>query len=59
MLPILNSSFEMTKNWLLNSGIFVSEQSDQNFGGVHSFYDEKNKQFAFCILKLLDTMQVQ
>ena len=37
----------MTKNWLLNSGIFVSESSDQNFGGVHSFYDEKNKQFAF------------
>ena len=37
----------MTKNWLLNSGIFVLEQSNQNFGGVHSFYDEKNKQFAF------------
>jgi len=37
----------MTKNWLLNSGIFVSEPSDPNFGGVHSFYDEKNKEFAF------------
>ena len=37
----------MTKNWLLNSGIFVSDSSDPNFGGVHSFYDEKNKEFAF------------
>ena len=37
----------MTKNWLLNSGIFVSESSDPNFGGVRSFYDEKNKEFAF------------
>ena len=37
----------MTENWLLNSGIFVSKSSDPNFGGVHSFYDEKNKEFAF------------
>ena len=37
----------MTKNWLLNSGIFISEPSDPNFGGVHSFYDEKNEEFAF------------
>ena len=37
----------MTKNWLLNSGIFVSEPSHPNFGGVHSFYDEKNREFAF------------
>jgi rhamnogalacturonyl hydrolase YesR len=37
----------MTKNWLIDSGIFVSESSDPNFGGVHSFYDEKNKEFAF------------
>jgi uncharacterized protein YyaL (SSP411 family) len=37
----------MTKNWLLNSGIFVSEPSEPNFGGVHSFYDEKNREFAF------------
>jgi uncharacterized protein YyaL (SSP411 family) len=37
----------MTKNWLLNSGIFVSDDSDTNYGGVHSFYDEKNNEFAF------------
>ena len=43
----MNSSFEITENWLLNSGIFVSKSSDPNFGGVHSFYDEKNKEFAF------------
>jgi rhamnogalacturonyl hydrolase YesR len=37
----------MTKNWLLNSGIFMSDSSNTNFGGVHSFYDEKTKEFAF------------
>jgi len=37
----------MTKNWLLNSGIFVSDSSNPNYGAVHSFYDEKNKEFAF------------
>ena len=43
----MNSSFKMAKNWLLDSGIFMSESSDPNFGGVRSFYDEKNKEFAF------------
>ena len=43
----MSNSFEMTENWLLHSGIYVSESSDLNFGGVHSFYDEKNKEFAF------------
>ena len=37
----------MAKNWLLDSGIFMSESLDPNFGGVRSFYDEKNKEFAF------------
>ncbi|WP_299290938.1 hypothetical protein [Nitrosopumilus sp.] len=40
-------SFQLTKNWLMNSGIFISEPSDSDFGAVHSFYDEKNEKFAF------------
>ena len=43
----MESSFEITKDWLLNSGIFVSDSSDPNYGAVHSFYDEKSKEFAF------------
>jgi uncharacterized protein YyaL (SSP411 family) len=43
----LDSSFEQIKNWLTNSGILVSNSSDSNYGGVHSFYDEKKKEFAF------------
>lgn len=37
----------MTKNWLLNSGIFVSDSSSPNYGGVRSFFDEKKGEFAF------------
>ena len=44
---VLNSTFELAKNWLLNSGIFISEQNDENFGGVYSFYDEEKKSFSF------------
>jgi hypothetical protein len=43
----LQSSYELTKNWLINSGIFVSDVSDPNYGGVHSFFDEKKKEFSF------------
>jgi len=43
----LDASFEQVKNWLTNSGVFVSNSSDSNFGGLRSFYDEKKKEFAF------------
>ena len=43
----LQSSYELTKNWLINSGIFVSDVSDPNYGGVYSFFDEKKKEFSF------------
>ena len=42
----LQSSYELTKNWLINSGIFVSDVSDPNYGGVYSFFDEKKKEFS-------------
>ena len=43
----LQSSYELTKSWLINSGIFVSDVSDPNYGGVYSFFDEKKKEFSF------------
>ena len=43
----MNSSFEQVKNWLINSKIFVSDSSNENYGAVHSFYDEQKNEFAF------------
>ena len=34
------------KNWLLDSGLVVTDDN-QNSGGVHSFYDEKKKEYGF------------
>ena len=43
----MNTSFIQAKNWILNSGIFISDPNDENFGGVYSFYDEEKKSHAF------------
>jgi len=43
----LQSHYELTKNWLLNSGIFISTSSNVDYGGVRSFFDEKKMEFAF------------
>ncbi len=43
----MNRPYDMVKNWLIDSGIFVSNSSDQNYGAVHSFFDEKKNEFAF------------
>ena len=41
------SAFNLTKNWILSSGLVIRDKSNENFGGVHSFYDEKIKQYGF------------
>ena len=41
------SSHELVRDWLTNSGIFVSNITNPNHGGVHSYYDEKKQEFAF------------
>jgi rhamnogalacturonyl hydrolase YesR len=46
MLELL-SNFEKAKSWLINSGIVISDFSDENSGSVHSFYDEKKNEFSF------------
>ena len=43
----MDSSFIQVKNWLLDSGIFVSESDNENYGGVYSFFDEEKKSFSF------------
>lgn len=37
----------MVKKWLISSGLPVTNVKDENFGGVHSFYDEKDGKFSF------------
>ena len=43
----LTNSYEKIQNWLITSGLFVSDVNDKNCGGVHSFYDEKENQYGF------------
>ena len=43
----MSTSFNHVKNWLLNSGISISNQNDENNGAVYSFYDEEKKSFSF------------
>ena len=35
------------RDWLLRSGLFVSDAHDDNHGGVHSYYDVKSKEYGF------------
>ena len=44
---ILPSSFEKVKKWLTSSGLVVNDIKDENYGGVHSFYDLKNNEYGF------------
>jgi hypothetical protein len=43
----LSSPFEQVKKWLLDSGLHVTQEQDQQYGGVHSFYDIKDQKFGF------------
>ena len=43
----MDSSFIQVKNWLLDSGIFVSKSDNENYGGVYSYFDEEKKAFSF------------
>lgn len=43
----MSLSFEGAKSWLLDSGLYCNKENDENLGGVHSFYDEKQEQYGF------------
>jgi len=39
--------FDITKKWILSSGLVVSNSENENLGGVHSYYDEKQQNYGF------------
>lgn len=43
----MNKSFEEVKNWLISSGLFVSDNNSNHSGAVYSFYDEKSNDYSF------------
>ena len=43
----MSTSYENVKNWILNSGIVITDSKNENYGAVHSFYDQKNEKFGF------------
>jgi len=43
----LSTNYENLKNWILNSGLIISNKDDENLGGVYSFYDESQKKYSF------------
>ena len=43
----MSTPFENVKNWILSSGIIVTDEKNENSGGVYSFYDQNNKKYGF------------
>jgi hypothetical protein len=43
----LQKTLESAKNWLTTSGLFISNENDPNYGGVHSFYELNKQKFGF------------
>ena len=43
----MNTSFEKVKNWLISSGLFVSDNNSKHYGAVYSFFDEKSNDYSF------------
>ena len=37
----MEQQFQKLKQWLLYSGLV--SKNDENYGGVHAYYDQKNK----------------
>lgn len=42
----MNKSFEEVKNWLISSGLFISDD-EKNRGAVNSFFDEQSNEYSF------------
>ena len=41
------NSIENLKNWIVDSGLQINDSSNVHFGGVYSFYNEKNQNYDF------------
>jgi len=43
----LSTPFENVKNWILNSGLVITNEQNENSGGVYSFFDHNNQKYGF------------
>jgi len=43
----LSTPFENVKNWILNSGLVITNEQNENSGGVYSFFDNNNQKYGF------------
>jgi rhamnogalacturonyl hydrolase YesR len=43
----VSTPFENVKNWILNSGIVITNEQNENSGGVYSFFDNNNQKYGF------------
>jgi len=44
---VLNNAFYNVQKWLFTSGLTITDKNHENLGGVHAYYNEKNKEFGF------------
>ena len=38
---------DMLEDWLLSSGLVINDEGNENFGGVHAYYDAQNHEYGF------------
>ena len=43
----MSTNYENVKNWILNSGLVITDEQNENSGGVYSFFDNKNQKYGF------------
>ena len=43
----MSTPFENVKNWILNSGLVITNEQNENSGGVYSFFDHNNQKYGF------------
>ena len=43
----LSTEVSNLQNWLLYSGLSITDKNNENLGGVHAYFDEQNQNFGF------------
>ena len=43
----MNNEFYQLKNWLLTSGLVISDTNNENVGGVYSYFDVSKSEYGF------------
>ncbi|CAE6488214.1 hypothetical protein [Candidatus Nitrosotenuis uzonensis] len=44
---VLNEYYRLVRDWLVSTNLVIKDKNDDNLGGVHSFYDLKEKKYGF------------